>query len=206
MKVSKDSVIFDFETLSLDRAQCVISCVAGIRFNEDRYLSDDPYSFTELVEAADFMKFSAEYQVTHYGRKIDLQTIGWWKEKPKSVQNMIIEPKEDDVTFEKIIDFFQNLFRHPDTLSRVYSRGNTFDPIILDGIISQLKVKNFYPHWVVRDTRSMIDGMSFGSNMRNDFVVPGLESQYIAHDPRHDIAMDIMRMQYIVRLLNDLEV
>jgi len=30
-------------------------------------------------------------------------------------------------------------------------------------------------------------------------MVPGLEESFIHHDPIHDIAMDVMRMQFLVR-------
>jgi len=30
-------------------------------------------------------------------------------------------------------------------------------------------------------------------------MVPDLEDSFVHHDPIHDIAMDVMRMQYIVR-------
>lgn len=204
--MSKDSVIFDFETLSLNRWRAVISCVAGIRFSEDRYTSDEPYTFDELVDSAHFMKFAVGSQVEYYGRKIDKGTLDWWREQPKAAQNALIEPKDDDVPFEQILMFFQSLIRHHETVDRVYTRGNTFDPIIVDGILEQLNEPELFPHWKIRDTRSMIDGLAFGANIKNSFVVPGLENKFIAHDPRHDVAMDIMRMQYVVRLLNDLEV
>ena len=75
MTSSKDSVIYDFETLSADRIKGVVTCVAGIRFNESRYISDNPYTFKELIESAQFMKFNVLTQVEHYGRKMSKDTI-----------------------------------------------------------------------------------------------------------------------------------
>jgi hypothetical protein len=47
----------------------------------------------------------------------------------------------------------------------------------------------------------MIDGMLLGSNMNNKFIPEGLETEFVAHDPRHDIAMDVMRMQVLTRAI-----
>ena len=204
--MSKTSVIFDFETLSLDRFRCVISCVAGIQFSEERYTSDDPYTFDELLDLCKFAKFDVGSQVKNYGRKIDKSTLDWWRTQPKAVQNMLIEPSDSDVPFEQILVFFKSLMPTPESVTKVYTRGNTFDPIILDGALEQLKGLELYQHWKVRDTRSTIDGLAYGADIKNSFVIPGLENRFIAHDPRHDIAMDVLRMQYLVRLLNDLEV
>ena len=30
-------------------------------------------------------------------------------------------------------------------------------------------------------------------------MVPGLEDKFVAHDAKHDVAMDVMRMQYLVQ-------
>jgi len=204
--MSKDCAIFDFETLSLDRFRTVITCVAGIRFNEDRYMSDEPYTFDELLEASLFMKFNVGTQVKNYGRKIDKSTLDWWRTQPKAAQDQLIEPSDSDAPFENIGKFFSTLIRNHETLDKIYTRGNTFDPIIVDGIVEQLNLSELYPFWKLRDTRSMIDGLAFGADIKNSFTVPGLEEKFVAHDPRHDVAMDIMRMQYLVRLLNDLEV
>ena len=47
----------------------------------------------------------------------------------------------------------------------------------------------------------MIEGMSFGMKLDNGFTPSGLENQFIKHDPRHDIAMDVMRMQLLAQAI-----
>jgi len=57
-------------------------------------------------------------------------------------------------------------------------------------------------HWrIIRDTRSMIEGMSYGMDIKNDFMPSALESKFVKHDPRHDIVMDVMRMQLLARAI-----
>jgi hypothetical protein len=37
--------------------------------------------------------------------------------------------------------------------------------------------------------------MAWGAGLSNGFVPEGLEEQFVAHDPQHDIVMDVMRLQ-----------
>lgn len=195
--MSKDSVIYDFETLGQAPGSAVV-CIAALRFNEDRYLSDTPYTYGELLDTAKFMKFSVKEQVEVYGRGVQRSTIDWWKKQSKEARDLI-EPSDTDQSLSKIIPFFKDLIGDASMVSKVYTRGNTFDPIFLNSILENLRSPELYNWWSVRDTRSMIEGLSFGTGLKNSFMVPGLEESFIHHDPIHDIAMDVMRMQYIVR-------
>lgn len=195
--MSKDCIIYDFETLGQKPTSAVL-CLAALRFNEDRYLSDEPYTYKELLDSARFIKFSVREQAEIYGRRIDKSTIDWWKTQSKDAQELIKESDADQSLVE-IVPFFRNLIVDPSQISKVYTRGNTFDPIFLDSILENVKSPEVYNWWAIRDTRSMIDGLSFGSGLKNTFMVPGLEESFIHHDPIHDIAMDVMRMQYLVR-------
>mgnify|MGYP000049285663 FL=1 len=197
MSNSKDCIIYDFETLGQKPTSAVL-CLAALRFNEDRYLSDEPYTYKGLLDSARFIKFSVREQVEMYGRRIDKSTIDWWKTQSQDAQELIKE-SEADQPLAEIVPFFRDLIVDPSQISKVYTRGNTFDPIFLDSILENVKSPEVYNWWTIRDTRSMIDGLSFGSGLKNMFMVPGLEESFIRHDPIHDIAMDVMRMQYLVR-------
>ena len=43
--------------------------------------------------------------------------------------------------------------------------------------------------------------MSWGIDLRNGFIPEGLESVFVAHDPQHDIVMDVMRLQTLALAL-----
>lgn len=196
--MSKDCIIYDFETLGQKPTSAVV-CLAGLRFNEDRYLSDNPYTYREILDSAEFIKFSVKEQVEAYGRGIDKSTIDWWKSQPKQARELL-DPSDADQSLSEIVPFFKNLIGgDPSQIGKVYTRGNTFDPIFLDSVLANLRVPELYNWWSIRDTRSMIEGLSFGTGLKNSFIVPDLEDVFVAHDPIHDIAMDVMRMQYIVR-------
>jgi len=195
--MSKDCIIYDFETLS-QRPSGVVVCLAALRFNEDRYLSEEPYEYKELLDSAKFMKFSVKEQVEVYGREIQKSTVEWWKGQPREARELI-EPSELDRPLTDIVPFFKDMIVDPAQIGKVYTRGNTFDPIFLDSVLTNVKSPELYNWWSVRDTRSMIDGLAFGADIKNSFMVPGLEESFVHHDPIHDIAMDVMRMQYLVR-------
>jgi len=199
--MSKDCIIYDFETLSQDQRKGVVLCVAGLRFNEDRFISkDEPYEYKELLDSAQFMKFSVRDQVTNYNRTIEKSTVDWWASQTSEARELLKE-SETDRPLRDIAGFFKDLVRDPSDLDKVYTRGNTFDPIFLDNIMKDLKLPEAYNWWSVRDTRSMIDGLAFGSGLKNSFMVPDLEDSFVHHDPIHDIAMDVMRMQFVIRQL-----
>ena len=53
-----NSVIFDFETLSVDVNQGVVLSLGLLTYNSFRLNSDELYSYDELLEKTKYMKFS----------------------------------------------------------------------------------------------------------------------------------------------------
>ena len=47
----------------------------------------------------------------------------------------------------------------------------------------------------------MLDGMCWGSSLDNKFIPKEYEEKFVHHDPRHDIVMDVMRMQTVARYI-----
>ena len=194
-----DSIIFDFETISTDRINgCVIS-MAMLSFSMNRFESM-PYTYKELLDNTKMIKFNVEDQVKNYKRVIDKDTLNWWSTQSKEAQKQLV-PSTEDKSISELFSFWT--LNKPINLKRVFSRGNTFDPIILDYILEQTGTPSTsaYNFWEVRDTRSFIEGLSYGSNLDNSFIPEGLDKYFVHHDPRHDIVMDTMRMQYLIRTL-----
>ena len=67
---------------------------------------------------------------------------------------------------------------------------------------------NYLKYWSVRDTRTFIDA-KFDFPKLNAFVpvsdTAKWEYNFKAHDSKHDVAADILRLQAITRAENDLE-
>ena len=195
--MNDDCVIYDFETLGQDQHNSVVLSFAMITFSERHYKSD-PYSFDELVKKAKFIKFDVESQVKN-GRKINMETLDWWKEQGPEAQKQLRVTPDD----KPLSDLHSFITKHTEgmKIKKAFTRGNTFDPMFLQYIMEETGNKEPF-HWrTVRDTRSMIEGMSFGMNVDNSFTPAGIENQFIKHDPCHDVAMDVMRMQLLAQAI-----
>jgi hypothetical protein len=192
-------MIFDFESLSSDPVRAAAIDMALLCYDEDRLSSDNPYTFEELLSGVKYIKFDIKEQIEVYSRKIDTDTIMWWRRQSKEAQ-AVLEPSDQDRSITTLSDF---LFEHVNfsDLKRYYSRGNTFDPVLLEALLKVTGKVYPFPFWIVRDTRSMIDGMSFGHKIKNNFIPEGLEDKATAHDAKHDIVLDVMRMQYLAQIL-----
>jgi hypothetical protein len=191
-------VIYDFETLSQDQRRGVVTSFAMLSFDESRYI-ENPYTFEELLDSCKYIKFDVEEQVTFYKRTISKDTVDWWDSQGEEAKKQI-RPSSDDVSIDTFYKFIADNCDLK-SVKKSYTRGNTFDPIFLDYIMKD--TGNPPPfHWrTVRDTRSTIEGMSFGMNLDNGFMPGALESKFVKHDPNHDIAMDVMRMQLLAQAI-----
>lgn len=196
-----NAVIYDFESLSQNPIDGVALCMALVTFDRERFFkAGDLYTYDELLHKTKYIKFNVEDQVKNWGRKIQKDTLQWWSEQSKEAQELL-KPEPDDHTIAELYPFFIKHVKIED-LKVVYTRNNTFDPIFLNSILVQTGHELPYKWWLIRDTKSTIDGMAWGQNdIRDSFIPPGLEDHFVAHDPRHDVVMDVMRLQYLSNIL-----
>ena len=187
-------VIFDFETLSQDPVNGVVVSMAMLNFNELRFTSENKYIYGELVSDAKFIKFNVEEQVKDFGRKIEPSTLEWWGKQSKQAQK-VLKPSADDRSITELYDFFmEHMTDYP---AKIYTRRNTFDPIFMTSLMKATGKPEPYQWWDVRDTISYMEGLAANTSINTTFIPEGLEDHFVAHDPRHDIAMDVMRMQHL---------
>lgn len=187
-----ECIIYDFETLSQDQINGVVTSFAIIPFSEKRYV-DNPYTYEELLDSCRYIKFDVSDQIKNFNRKMCKNTLEWWNQLGPEAKKQI-KPSPEDVSISELYGFFHKV-TDCSVIKKAYTRGNTFDPIFLQHILMQTGHRDPF-HWgCVRDTRSMIEGMSFGMDITNDYIPGDLVPKFVKHDPRHDIAMDIMRMQ-----------
>ena len=190
--------IYDFETLGQDQNKGVVSSLALLSYTESRFASN-PYTYEELVDNCKKIKFNVEEQVNKYNRPISKETVKWWREQNTEAQKQLA-PSSSDVSIDLIYDF---LIENIDLKNhkKAFTRGNTFDPVFLDSLLKECGRTNPM-HWgSIRDTRSYIEGMSFGSKLNNNYMPEGLKDKFIAHDPCHDISLDVMRMQTLAQMI-----
>lgn len=196
------ALIYDYETLGTDVNTCPILTMAALeQIDSDRFITN-PYTLEELVDVAGFWKFDVAEQVQKYGRIVNQDTVKWWMALPAEVRDPQLKPKDDDLSITMVPEIFKAGFRKGDL---VFTRGNTFDPMITDSLCAAMNQDpgELYPFWAVRDTRSYIEGMSYGSNMRNSFMPPDIDKDTVGlHDPRVDIALDVLRIQYVAQAIS----
>jgi len=193
-------LIYDYETLSVVPQTAPILAVAGLEFDPDHFLRKHPYTYDELWSSCHYMKFDVEHQIKELGKTIDKETYGWWT-KQSAEAKRVLKPSPHDVRLEKIVDFFEGLMMGEGKVERVYTRGVKLEVITTDYLMRSLGKKSPIEHWQMRETKSFLEGFLFGSDLENRFIPEGLEKKFVAHDPRDDIVMDVMRMQTCVRQL-----
>ena len=193
-----ECVIYDFETLGQDQKNSAVVSFAMIAFSEKRYINN-PYTYEELIENCAYIKFDVEDQVVNFGRKINKETVDWWNSQGDKAKKQI-RPSAEDKSIYAFYEFVINNCECP-KIKKSYTRGNTFDSMFLQYLMNDTGHQDPF-HWrTVRDTRSMIEGMSFGMNLDNGFIPGDLASKFVKHDPRHDVAMDVMRMQLLAQAI-----
>ena len=192
-----DCIIYDFETLG-DQYTGVAVSLAVLKFNENNYTLN-PYNYKDLVSQTAFIKFNVEEQVTKYKRRIEKPTLKWWEKQSVEAREQL-KPSPSDVSISDLWKFLTDYMQGMD-VRRVYTRGNMFDPVLMESLLYACDKGIPYPWWNVRDTRSFLDGLLWGSDINDKFMPDGCAEDFIHHDPRHDIALDVMRMQSVVQAL-----
>lgn len=198
--MKNDCVIYDFETLGKKQNESVVLSMAALPFTEERFTTDNPYTYNELLMNTKYIKFDVKEQVEVYGRKVDKETVEWWSKQSAEARKSLA-PSKDDAPLAELYPFLIDLIDDPKKAKKIYTRGNTFDPIFLESLLQNINKPDPFPWWNVRDTRSMIEGMTFGTDIRNDFIPDELKEHFVHHNPIHDVAIDVMRLQYVARIL-----
>jgi hypothetical protein len=194
------AVIYDFETLSQNQIRGVVLSFAMLPFAPSRFTNPElSYTYEELLSKTKFIKFNVEEQVKKYDRKIEKKTLEWWSQQGDLAKKQL-KPSSEDQSISELYSFF--VLNKPVNLDTVYTRGNTFDPVFFQHIIEQTGNTMPYDWWMDRDTRSLIDGLSWGSGMKNSFMPPNCEDKFVHHDPCHDIVLDVMRLQTLVQAIS----
>ena len=212
-RVANWHFILDYETMGQDPTTCAAVDCSYVCFDWDRFTSDNPYTFHDLLNMAQRAKFDVQDQVKRHGFQIDQSTVEWWSQQEKEVR-ALIKPSESDISIEAFLVDLQTYLERHRFVKYWWSRSNTFDPIILWHMTSKANVKAAFsqllPHWKVRDTRSFIDGKTNFSLKSNGFIPIKDEARwnnvFKQHSSRHDIVADVLRLQTLVRLDNGLDI
>lgn len=191
------NVIYDFETLGQDPLTAPVLSLGIMEYNDKRFLSATPYTYDELLDMTKYRKFDVADQVKNHGRKIQQETLDWWKQQGEEAKK-VLKPSKEDTSITELRAWIEV---HYDTkgVDYTFTRGNTFDPMFLKYVCGH----DVFPWWTVRDTRSYIDALLIGeTELDNKFVLPEWKEKFVHHDARHDIVVDVLRMQELVRAIH----
>lgn len=191
-----NAVIYDFETLSQNPIDAALISCAMLSFDME-LLKNNGYTYEELLSKSQYIKLDVQDQVKNWNRKVDPATVEWWSKQDKGAISKI-KPSKDDVPLSEFLDWFVDKSIDNKQAKFYFTRNNTFDPVILQSICTSMKEPMPYIWWKIRDTKSFILGLSYELNIRDDFIPPDCEGKYVKHDPRHDVVLDVMRMQILL--------
>lgn len=203
--------IFDYETFGQNMQKCALIDCSYVVFDWDRFLSNEPYTFEELLTHVKRDKFDVKDQVDRLGYKVEKSSLQWWMEQDGRARDLI-KPSSKDIKVEEHLD---NLIEYVAQFSSIkywWSRSNTFDPIILWRLIENYSDKKHItdrlPFWKIRDTRTFIDAKT-NFNLKHNSFTPMVDEEkwervFEKHNSSHDIIADILRIQMMIRIDNDL--
>lgn len=210
MNEGRKDFIFDMETIGANVHVCPVVDMAYCTFEWDRF-KNDPYSFQELTELVQTVKLDIADQVKNYNCSYSERDVWWWEKLPKEAKQKL-KRTENDLTVTNFCDTILQYLRNEKSIDYWWSRGNTFDPVILWRLMwaeghGDL-LDEYLKFYKVRDIRTHIDA-KFDYTTRSGFIPVADEAYwqqaFVAHDSTHDVAADILRMQAIYRAENDLE-
>jgi hypothetical protein len=199
--------VLDYETIGQDIFTIPVVNCAYFIFDWDRFVSDNPYTFEELIKDIQFAKFNIYKQVKEDGYSFKKEDLKWWNDHLEKKKQLDIDGSE--ITIEEFTKkFYDYVYGH--TIFRWWSRSNTFDPILLHrnfrDFSSRESLDFILPFWLVRDIRTYIDTQFQFKNKVNGFCpiddIEEWKRKFIEHNPIHDIAADILRIQKIERSIH----
>lgn len=207
--------IIDFETIGQNSREVPAIDCSYTTFDWERFTSDNPYSFRELVLNMQQAKFDIKDQMVNHGCKYNERDLQWWMDQPKELRTNMKPNPDLDLTASQFIEKLITYLRESGKVDYWWSRSNSFDPVILERIAQNANktslLGDYLKWWSVRDTRTFIDA-------KFDFNVPGGKNAFVpvsdiakweynfkSHDSKHDVAADILRLQTIIRAESDME-
>ena len=98
--------IYDFETMSTRPVDGVIVSLGMLVYTESRF-AGNPYTYEELLEQGEFVKFDVKDQVVNHGRKVQSSTVEWWSKQGAAAREKI-KPLPTDVSISKLYDIMKS--------------------------------------------------------------------------------------------------
>lgn len=207
-------VIIDFETIgnAQKHPNCATPSMGILVFDPSELLD-----FDQLVNRALRIKLDYKAQIAN-GRVTDADTIAWWQSPDQAeARKHVIDYDGSEVSLERMALMINvYLERMGWTIQDVknggmfWSRGNAFDMPLLSNIYDSIGVEEPIPFWAIRDVRTHVDAITSiwdTSHYENGYVSGfPMPKNATKHIETHDIALDVMHMQYTqIKLIEFME-
>ena len=193
----------DYETLDVNPITCITTNAAYVAFDFERFTSDNPYTFEELLDTIVSFKFLGKEQ-KELGWSMSKSTLDFWKSLPDDVRQQIYPSEKDRPINEYIDGLIKYSKKHE--IQYWWSQGNNFDCVITKRLFEQAgkNVDTYLPYYGPRDTRTYLDTrFNFGKYDRKFMPIEGDDlKKFRQHNCVHDVAIDILRIQMVERELN----
>lgn len=134
-------LMIDMETMAVSPRAVVLS-LGAVHFN--------PWStgYGEKI----YFKIDLDDQ-DKLGREIDPNTLDWWAKQDPKIMDEAFSP-HDRIPLTEAMDRFHKFAWGCDCF---WSHGATFDLVIIEDILRQLKRPLPWNYWQLRDTRTLFD-------------------------------------------------
>lgn len=182
-------LVFDIETLG-SSANSVVASAGIVYVDKDRRQSYD-----DLIHEGLFVKFDVEYQIKKLHRKVEQETVDWWKNQHPSIRDYSLRPLPTDMLPADGLDALCKYIKEHKS-ETIWTRGS-LDQFVIDDLAKQIGHELIAPYNMYRDVRTAIDIFSGSTNGYCDVDFPGFERHnVIKHNPVHDSAYDAMMLVY----------
>lgn len=194
-----ESAIYAFSTLGNDPFKSPIMALSVLPFFNVVSNPDTPEHFQRLVNATTVWKFDVAEQLRMFDRVMHKSAES---ELQKPHVKLLAKPSQYDIS----VNMLPNIFAEIKDKKQIFTRGNTFAPVVLSTFLQKLDLNDVYDWWKVRDVRSFVEGLAFGSDLQHNFVPKGAQGHVSEMDPRHNVALDAMRIQVLASEIEDEEI
>ena len=160
---------------------------------------EETNNFEDVLQEVQQAKFDIDEQL-EIGWIAETDTLAWWKTQNKETQ-AVLRPSVYDITLNDFVRQFRTYVNGNDTkIDRFWARGTDFDMPILKRIFraENDSINDLIGFWKACDVRTYIKAKTNFEYINNGFIPETVdETKFVAHKSNHDVAMDVMRLQYI---------
>lgn len=135
------SLMVDLETLAVTPRAVVLTLGAVIFDPTSQGIKDQLYLKVD-IDDQDLL-----------GREVDPNTLEWWSKQDPAIMEEAFDP-ENRLPLTEVMDKFHKFAWG---CKEFWSHGATFDLVIIEDILRQLKRPLPWNYWQLRDTRTLFD-------------------------------------------------